>query len=81
MVWSVSCRVLEKLFKCKLKENTNHTQKMDYQKLFNYMSEEHGLTLLQTDMQEICNIVREMDKEDQSFPTDGDGQERKLNVK
>jgi hypothetical protein len=54
---------------------------MDYQKLFNYMSEEHGLTLLQTDMQEICNIVREMDKEDQSFPTDGDGQERKLNVK
>lgn len=33
---------------------------MNYQKLFNYMSEEHGVTLLETDMQEICNIVNEM---------------------
>lgn len=33
---------------------------MDYQKLFKYMSEEHGVTLLETDMQEICNIVNEM---------------------
>lgn len=33
---------------------------MDYQKLFTYMSEEHGVALLETDMQEICNIVDEM---------------------
>lgn len=33
---------------------------MNYKKLFNYMSEEHGVTLLEQDMQEICNIVNEM---------------------
>ena len=32
---------------------------MDYQKLFNYMSKEHGVTLLEQDMQEIVNIVTE----------------------
>lgn len=33
---------------------------MYYQKLFNYMSDEHDVILLETDMQEICNIVNEM---------------------
>jgi hypothetical protein len=28
-----------------------------YQKLFNYMSEEHGITLLENEMQEIENII------------------------
>lgn len=32
-----------------------------YQKLFDYMYDEHGVTLLQTDMQEIIRIVNEMD--------------------
>lgn len=36
---------------------------MRYQKLFNYMSKEHGVTLLETDMQEICNIVNEIQDE------------------
>ena len=30
---------------------------MDYQKLFDYMKDEHGVTLLESDMQEIRNIV------------------------
>ena len=30
---------------------------MYYQELFDYMSKEHGVTLLETDMQEICRIV------------------------
>ena len=33
---------------------------MNYQKLFDYMSNEHGVTLLEQDMQEICKIVSEM---------------------
>ena len=33
---------------------------MDYQKLFNYMSEEHGLILLENEMIEIIMIVNEM---------------------
>jgi hypothetical protein len=33
---------------------------MDYQELFNYMRNDHGVILLQTDMQEICNIVNDM---------------------
>lgn len=32
-----------------------------YQKLFEYMSNEHGVTLLQTDMQEIIHIVNQME--------------------
>jgi hypothetical protein len=32
---------------------------MNYQKLFDYMSKEHGVDLLETDMQEIENIVKE----------------------
>lgn len=36
---------------------------MIYQKLFDYMSSEHGVTLLQTDMQEICRIVNQIDEE------------------
>lgn len=32
---------------------------MNYQKLFNYLAEQHGVTLLETDMQEIVNIVKE----------------------
>lgn len=30
---------------------------MDYQKLFDYFKDSHGITLLQTDMQEVCNII------------------------
>jgi hypothetical protein len=37
---------------------------MKYTELFNYMSKEHGVTLLETDMQEICNIVNEMSNEE-----------------
>ena len=37
---------------------------MNYQKLFNYMSEQHGVDLLDSDMQEICNIVNEMQPSD-----------------
>ena len=33
---------------------------MDYQKLFNYMRDEHHVILIETDMQEICKIVNEM---------------------
>jgi hypothetical protein len=39
------------------------TKIMSYQKLFDYMSNEHGLTLLQTDMQDICSIINEMENE------------------
>jgi alkyl hydroperoxide reductase subunit AhpC len=35
---------------------------MNYQKLFDYMSKEHGVDLLETDIQEIERIVRESDK-------------------
>jgi hypothetical protein len=38
----------------------HNTTDMNYQKLFEYMSREHGVTLLESDMQEICNIVNEM---------------------
>ena len=31
-----------------------------YQKLFDYMLKEHGVTMLETDMQEVCNIVNNM---------------------
>lgn len=41
---------------------------MNYTKLFNYMSEEHGVTLLIQDMQEICNIVNEMQSDEFSKP-------------
>lgn len=33
---------------------------MKYQKLFDYMIEEHGLTLLEQDMKEICLIVNQI---------------------
>jgi hypothetical protein len=33
---------------------------MNYQKLFDYLSDEHGVTLLESDMSEIVNIVNEM---------------------
>ena len=36
---------------------------MNYQKLFNYMHAEHGVTLLESDMREIVDIVKEMNKE------------------
>ena len=36
---------------------------MNYQKLFDHMAENHGVTLLESDMQEICNIVEEMQTE------------------
>lgn len=34
---------------------------MDYQKLFEHMAEQHGLTLLESEMQEIIRIVNEME--------------------
>lgn len=34
----------------------------EYQPLFNHLSQEHGLTLLQSEMDEIRNICRDMDK-------------------
>lgn len=33
---------------------------MSYQSLFDYMSEQHNVTLLETDMQEICRIVEQI---------------------
>jgi hypothetical protein len=36
---------------------------MDYQKLFSHLSQEHGLILLQTEMQEIVSIVNEIQDE------------------
>lgn len=41
---------------------------MDYQKLFNYMSDEYDVILLETDMQEICNIVNEMQENELRQP-------------
>jgi ribulose-5-phosphate 4-epimerase/fuculose-1-phosphate aldolase len=35
---------------------------MNYQKLFNYMHEEHGVILLETDLQAIVRIVEEMEE-------------------
>jgi hypothetical protein len=37
---------------------------MNYQKLFEYMSREHGVTLLESDMQEIVCIVNDMQKQE-----------------
>ena len=37
---------------------------MEYQKLFDHMLTEHGLTLLQSEMQEIIEVVREIDGDD-----------------
>ena len=38
---------------------------MNYQKLSDYMQDEHGVILLESDMQEIVNICREMDSQKQ----------------
>lgn len=35
---------------------------MSYQPLFDYMSEHHGVNLLETDMQEICRIVKTIEE-------------------
>lgn len=35
---------------------------MDYQELFDHMAEQHDLTLLQTEMQEIISICKRIDK-------------------
>ena len=32
---------------------------MNYQKLFNYLSREHGVDLLESELQEVCRIVNE----------------------
>jgi len=37
---------------------------MNYQKLFDYMKNEHGVTLLETDMIEIERIVKEQTKDE-----------------
>jgi len=36
---------------------------MNYQKLFDYISQNYGINLLESEMQEICNIVNEIQKE------------------
>jgi len=44
---------------------------MNYQKLFDYMSKEHGVDLLETDIQEIVRIVEEMkEAEEELEPCD-----------
>jgi hypothetical protein len=35
---------------------------MNYQKLFDYFHEQHGISLLLTDMQEVARIVKEMEE-------------------
>jgi predicted ATP-binding protein involved in virulence len=42
---------------------------MNYQKLFDYMAKEHGVELLETDMQEIVRIVDEMKEEENPTAT------------
>lgn len=39
-----------------------------FQPLFDHMSKEHGLTLLQSEMQEIINIVNAMQAEQEDKP-------------
>jgi hypothetical protein len=39
---------------------------MNYQKLFNHLKSEHGITALPSEMQEIVNIVEEMKEGDVS---------------
>jgi len=36
---------------------------MDYTELFDYMYEQHGLLLLESEMQEICHIVKRIKEE------------------
>lgn len=40
---------------------------MRYQKLFSYLAEEHGVILLENEMQEIVRIVDEMHDEEQAY--------------
>jgi hypothetical protein len=35
---------------------------MEYQELFNYMKDEHGVTLLESEMQEIARICEKQSK-------------------
>jgi hypothetical protein len=39
---------------CRVKQLTNTI--MEYQELFNYMKDEHGVTLLESEMQEVARI-------------------------
>jgi len=41
---------------------------MNYQKLFNYFHEQHGISLFETDMQEIVRIVKEMEEPEVKEP-------------
>jgi hypothetical protein len=43
---------------------------MDFQELFEYMSNEHGVILLESDMWEIVRIVREMIEKDSNDLSD-----------
>jgi hypothetical protein len=43
---------------------------MEYQKLFEYFSNEHDLILLQTEMQDIVEIVREIIEKDSNDLSD-----------
>ena len=43
---------------------------MNYQKLFNHMADEHGVILTETEMIEICNIVREAECQHEFIPHD-----------
>lgn len=55
---------------------------MNYQKLFDYFSREHGLTLLETEMQEICNIVNDMQwiSVEDELPENADGGKQNIKV-
>ena len=41
---------------------------MNYQKLFDYFHEQHGISLFETDMQEIVRIVKEMEESEVKAP-------------
>ena len=42
-------------------ENTDYYTGITYQELFNHMSKEHGLILLQSEMDYIISLVRKID--------------------
>lgn len=42
---------------------------MNYQKLFDYMLNEHGVTLLEQDMIEVCSIANELQEQEVGMKT------------
>lgn len=51
---------------------------MDYQELFNHMCDEHDLILLESEMQEIINIVNKM-QETEEIKIEENGNIKKTN--